>query len=175
MVSDLRRQIEKSTLKGLSKAAWKPLMYLRNETNYKASKFLISVSKWKLSREMTEQQHSKRQMSEYTPLTGQSTEPQHRRIGNRLLEMHSVKPPKSCSTRQGYKVVHSDTLSNLVTSSTPLIQCKKKSWKLYQIDTSRAGLEEYLNLYYHNCGYEKKFSSSCSYESKDTALVSTSG
>ena len=145
-----------------------------NETNFKTSEFLISVSKRKLSREMTEQQHSKRQMSEYTPLTGQSTEPQHRRIGNRLLEMHSVKPPKSCSTRQGYKVVHSDTLSNLVTSSTPLIQCKKKSLKLYQIDTSRAGLEEYLNLYCHNCGYEKKFSSSCSYESKDTALVSTS-
>ena len=83
MVSDLRRQIEKSTLKGLSKAAWKPLMDLRNETNYKASKFLISVSKWKLSREMTEQQHSKRQMSEYTPLTGQSTKLQHRRISNR--------------------------------------------------------------------------------------------
>ena len=73
-----------------------------NETNFKTSEFLISVSKRKLSREMTEQQHSKRQMSEYTPLTGQSTEPQHRRIGNRLLEMHSVKPPKSCSTRQGY-------------------------------------------------------------------------
>ena len=97
-----------------------------NETNYKASEFLISVSKRKLSREMTEQQHSKRQMSEYTPLTGQSTEPQHRRISNWLLEMHSVKPPKSCSTRQGYKIVHSDTLSYLVTSSTPLIQCKKK-------------------------------------------------
>ena len=146
-----------------------------NETNFKTSEFLISVSKRKLSREMTEQQHSKRQMSEYTPLTGQSTEPQHRRISNRLLEMHSVKPSKSCSTRQGYKIVHSDTLSHLVTSSTPLIQCKKKkSLKLYQIDTSRAGLKEYLNLYCHNCGYEKKFSSSCSYESKDTALVSTS-
>ena len=101
-----------------------------NETNYKASEFLISVSKRKLSREMTQQQHSKRQMSEYTPLTGQSTEPQHRRISNRLLEMHSVKPSKSCSTRQGYKIVHSDTLSYLVTSSTPLIQCKKKKKKL---------------------------------------------
>ena len=129
-MSDLRRQIEESTLKLLSKAAWKPLMYLMNETNYKASEFLISVSKRKLSREMTEQQHSKRQMSEYTPLTGQSTEPQHRRISNRLLEMHSVKPSKSCSTRQGYKIVHSDTLSYLVTSSTPLIQCKKKKKKL---------------------------------------------
>ena len=54
-----------------------------NETNFKTSEFLISVSKRKLSREMTEQQHSKRQMSEYTPLTGQSTELQHRRISNR--------------------------------------------------------------------------------------------
>ena len=39
--------------------------------------------------------------------------------------------------------------------------------------TSRAGLKEYLNLYCHNCGYEKKFSTSCSFESKDTASVST--
>ena len=46
---------------------------------------------------------------------------------------------------------------------------------MYQIDTSRAGLKEYLNLYCHICGYEEKFSISCSYESKDTALVSTSG
>ena len=108
-----------------------------NETNYKASEFLISVSKRKLSREMTEQQHSKRQMSEYTPLIGQPTEPQHRRISNLLLETHSVKPPMSCSTRQGYKIVHSDTLSYLVTSSTPLIQCKKKKKKNLEVVSDR--------------------------------------
>ena len=74
---------------------------------------------------MTQQQHSKRQTIENTTsLTGQptlaaaATEPQHRRISNRLLEMQSVKPPKSCSTLQGYKIVRSDTLSQLVTSFT---------------------------------------------------------
>ena len=44
---------------------------------------------------------------------------------------------------------------------------------MYQIDKSQAGLKEYLNLYCHNCGYEKKFSTSCCYEYKDTACVST--
>ena len=87
------------------------------ETNSKASEFQISVSKRKLSHEMTQQQHSKRQMIENIPLTGQptlaaaATEPQHRRISNRLLEMQNVKPSKSCSTLQGYKIIHSDTLS----------------------------------------------------------------
>ena len=93
-----------------------------------------------------------------------------RRTSNRLLEMQSVKPPKSCSILQGYKIVHSDTLSQLVTSSTPCIQCKEESLHLYQIDTSRAGLKEYLKLY---CDNEKNFSTSCSFESKDTASVST--
>ena len=120
-------------------------------------------------------------MSEHTPLTGQpildaaATEPQQGRISNRLLEMQSVKPPKSCSTLQGYKIADSDTLSHLVTSSTLCIQYREKRLQLYQIDTSRAGLKEYLNLYCHSCGYEERFSVSCSYESKDTALVSTSG
>ena len=64
-----------------------------NETNFKASEFPISVSKRKLSHEMTQQQHRKRQMIENIPLTGQptlaaaATELQHRRISNRLLEM----------------------------------------------------------------------------------------
>ena len=44
-----------------------------NETNPQASEFPISVNKRKLSHEMTQQQHSKRQMIEYTPLTGQPT------------------------------------------------------------------------------------------------------
>ena len=44
-----------------------------NETNSKASEFPISVSKRKLSQEMIQQQHNKRQMSEYTPLIGQPT------------------------------------------------------------------------------------------------------
>ena len=153
-----------------------------NETNSKASEFQISVSKRKLSHEMTQQQHSKRQMIENIPLTGQptlaaaATESQHRRISNRLLEMQSVKPSKSCSTLQGYTIIHSDTLSQLVTSFTLCIQCsaKKKACSAqYQIDTSQAGLKEYLNLYCHNCGYEKKFSTSCSFKSKDTASVST--
>ena len=150
-----------------------------NETNSKAFEFQISVSKRKLSHEMTQQQHSKRQMIENIPLTDQptlaaaATEPQHRLISNRLLEMQNVKPPKSYGTLQVYKIVHSDTLSQLVTSFTLCIQCKEKSLQLHQIDTSQAGLKEYLNLYCHNCGYEKKFSTSCSFESKDTASVST--
>ena len=79
-------------------------------------------------------------MSEHTPLTGQpildaaATEPQQGRISNRLLEMQSVKPPKSCSTLQGYKIVDSGTLSHLVTSSTLFIQCKEKSLQLYVSD-----------------------------------------
>ena len=44
-----------------------------NETNPKASEFPVSVSKRKLSHEMTQQQQSKRQMIEYTLLTGQPT------------------------------------------------------------------------------------------------------
>ena len=71
-------------------------------------------------------------MSEHTPLTGQpildaaATEPQQGRISNRLLEMQSVKPPKSCSTLQGYKNVLSGTLSRLVTSSTVCIHSARK-------------------------------------------------
>ena len=48
-------------------------MYIPNETNSKASEFPISISKRKLSHEMIQQQHNKRQMSEYTPLIGQPT------------------------------------------------------------------------------------------------------
>ena len=72
-----------------------------NEKNSKASEFPISVSKRKLNHEMTQQQHSKRQMIEQTSLTDQPTlaavaaEPQHFRISNRLLKMQIVKPPKS--------------------------------------------------------------------------------
>ena len=102
-------------------------------------------------------------MSEHTPLTGQpildaaATEPQQGRISNRLLEMQSVKPPKSCSTLQGYKIVDSDTLSHLVTSSTLCIQYREKRLQLYQIDTSRAGLKEYLNLYATAADTRKSF------------------
>ena len=53
------------------------------------------------------------------------------------------------------------------------VSSAKKKACVYQINTSRAGLKECLNLYCHNCGYKKKLSTSCCYESKDTALVST--
>ena len=53
------------------------------------------------------------------------------------------------------------------------MQCKEKTLPLYQIDTSQAGLNEYFNLYCHNCGCKKKFSTSYSFKSKDTAIVST--
>ena len=106
---------------------------------------------------MTQQQHSNRQMIENILLTGQptldaaaATEPQHRRISNRLLEIQNFKPPKFCSTLQRYKILHLDTLFQLVTSSTLCIQYKEKNLQLYQIDTSRAGLNGYLNLYCHN-------------------------
>ena len=114
---------------------------------------------------MTQQQHSKRQMIKNTPLTGQpssstlatgATETQHRGTSNRLLEMQRVKPPRSCSILQGYKIVHSDTLPKLVSSSALCIQCLENSLQLYQRDTSRAGLKEYLKLYCDNSGYEKK-------------------
>ena len=119
-------------------------------------------------------------MIENTLLTAQlptpavaATASQHCRISNQLPEIQSFKPTKSCSTLQGYKILHSDTLSELVTSFTLCIQCKEKSLQLYQIDTSRAGLNEYFNLYCHNCGCKKKFSTSYSFKSKDTAIVST--
>ena len=71
--------------------------------------------------------------------------------------MQNVKPPKSCCTLQGYEIVDSDTLSHLVTSSTLCIQYRAKRLQLYQIDTSRAGLKEYLNLYATAADTRKSF------------------
>ena len=86
-----------------------------NQSNSKASELPISVSKRKLSNEMTQQQPSKKGMIENALLTCQprldataSTEPQHCRISNWLLEIRSFKPPTSCSTLRSYKIVHSD-------------------------------------------------------------------
>ena len=52
MVSDLRREIEKSTLR--TEQSNMTTTDVRNETNSKASEFPISVSKRKLSHEMTQ-------------------------------------------------------------------------------------------------------------------------
>ena len=71
MVSDLRREIEKSTFR--TEQSNMTTTDAPNETNSKASEFPISVSKRKLSHEMTQQQHSKRQMIENTLATDRPT------------------------------------------------------------------------------------------------------
>ena len=128
MVSDLRRELAREVnIQGNEESKMASIV-VPSETNSKVSEFQISVSKRKLNHETTQQQNSKRQLIENAPLTGKqtqsstlaaataaaaatATEPQHRRTSNRLLEIQSFKPPKSFSTLQGYKLIHSDTLS----------------------------------------------------------------
>ena len=132
MVSNLRREIKMSTLQKTEQSSVTTID-LPNEMNFKASEFLISVIKRKLSHQMTQEQQSKRRWVNILHWQAnlhfvlQPLSPtQDRCISNRLLEMQSVKPPKSCSTLQGYKNVLSGTLSRLVTSSTVCIHSARK-------------------------------------------------
>ena len=60
MVSDLRREIKMSTLLQKTEQSSVTTIDLPNEMNFKASEFLISVIKKKLSHQMTQEQQSKR-------------------------------------------------------------------------------------------------------------------
>ena len=125
---------------------------VHNETNSKAYDFQISISKRKLSHEVTQQQHRERHNWKY--FIGRSSfiiytccccysEPRHYGTINQFLEMQSAEPAKHWSIVQDFKII--------VTSSTLCIQCKEKSFQLCKIDTSQVGLKECLKLHCHSC------------------------
>ena len=133
MVSDLRREIKTSTLLQKTEQSSVTTIDLLNEMNFKASEFLISVIKKKLSHQMTQEQQSKRRWVNILHWQAnlhfvlQLLSPtQHCCISHQLFEMQHVKPPKSCSALQDYKNVLSDTLSRLGTSSNVCIHSAGK-------------------------------------------------
>ena len=185
MVSDHKREV--NTQRSTEQSNMTTIVVL-NETNSKVPEFPISVSKRKLSHEITQQQHSKRLVIENTPLTVQptlaaataaaaaaaATEHQHRRISNPLpnLEYQTSKVLQYSSRLQNHTFRHLISVSYLLYSMYPVQRIKLAVVSDRHITSWAERISE-LNLYCHNCGYEKNFSTSCSFESKDNASAST--